>query len=195
MRPAYTQGIRRRFRASEVWLLLGVIACNLGNLLRRLVLPVSIQSWSLTSLQQRLFKDRRAPHPACPVLRAPAGRGLLDREPLSADSPPHRATRGASDLIERTVRGESEARGGSIPAGVSLRSVVKGRGEANSRAGILKRSPCNLFRAGGTAASRACGALGGIRGRREWAISGIPRKTAPDHSSVKAHGRESARRR
>src|SRR5204862_7023466 len=45
-----------RFRANEVRLLLGVIAYNLGNLLRRLVLPVSIQSWSLTSLQQRLFK-------------------------------------------------------------------------------------------------------------------------------------------
>ena len=27
-----------------------------GNLLRRLVLPLAIQSWSLTSLQQRLFK-------------------------------------------------------------------------------------------------------------------------------------------
>jgi hypothetical protein len=29
---------------------------NLGNLLRQLTLPVAIQSWSLTSLQQRLFK-------------------------------------------------------------------------------------------------------------------------------------------
>jgi hypothetical protein len=28
---------------------------NLGNLLRRLVLPQAIQSWSLTSLQRRLF--------------------------------------------------------------------------------------------------------------------------------------------
>ncbi len=37
-------------------LLLGVIAYNVGNLLRRLVLPPAIQSWSLTSLQQRLFK-------------------------------------------------------------------------------------------------------------------------------------------
>jgi hypothetical protein len=37
-------------------LLLGVIAYNLGNLLRRLVFAVAIQSWSLTSLQQRLFK-------------------------------------------------------------------------------------------------------------------------------------------
>ena len=45
-----------RFRANEVRLLLGVITYNLGNLLRRLVLPVAIQSWSLTSLQQRLFK-------------------------------------------------------------------------------------------------------------------------------------------
>ena len=45
-----------RFRANEVRLLLGVLAYNLGNMLRRLVLPVAIQSWSLTSLQQRLFK-------------------------------------------------------------------------------------------------------------------------------------------
>ena len=45
-----------RFRANEVRLLLGIIAYNLGNLLRRLVLPVAIQSWSLTSLQRRLFK-------------------------------------------------------------------------------------------------------------------------------------------
>jgi hypothetical protein len=36
--------------------LLGVIGYNLGNLLRRLVLPACIQSWSLTSPQQRLFK-------------------------------------------------------------------------------------------------------------------------------------------
>jgi hypothetical protein len=45
-----------RFRANEGRLLLGVIAYNLGNLLRRLVLPLAIQSWTLTSLQQRLFK-------------------------------------------------------------------------------------------------------------------------------------------
>jgi hypothetical protein len=45
-----------RFRANEVRLLVGVIAYNLGNLLRRLILPLAIQSWLLTSLQQRLFK-------------------------------------------------------------------------------------------------------------------------------------------
>ena len=37
-------------------MILGIIAYNLGNLLRRLVLPFTIQTWSLTSLQQRLFK-------------------------------------------------------------------------------------------------------------------------------------------
>jgi hypothetical protein len=36
-------------------LLLGVIAYNLGNLLGRRVLPLAIQSSTLTSLQQRLF--------------------------------------------------------------------------------------------------------------------------------------------
>jgi hypothetical protein len=35
---------------------LGVIAYNLGNRLRRFALPVAIQGWSLTSLQQQLFK-------------------------------------------------------------------------------------------------------------------------------------------
>ena len=42
-----------RLRANEVRLLLSVIAYNLGNLLRWLVVPVAVQDWSLTSLQQR----------------------------------------------------------------------------------------------------------------------------------------------
>ncbi len=45
-----------RFRANEVRLWLGLIAYNLGNLWRRLVLPRKIENWSLTSLQQRLVK-------------------------------------------------------------------------------------------------------------------------------------------
>jgi hypothetical protein len=39
--------------------LLGVTAYNLGNRLRRLALSVAIQDWSLTSVQQRLFKTGR----------------------------------------------------------------------------------------------------------------------------------------
>src|ERR1022692_3999132 len=45
-----------RFRANEVRLWLSLIAYNLGNLWRRLVLPKGIETWSLTSLQQRLVK-------------------------------------------------------------------------------------------------------------------------------------------
>ncbi|WP_414645309.1 transposase [Candidatus Binatus sp.] len=45
-----------RFRANEVRLWLSLIAYNLGNLWRRLVLPARVATWSLTSLQQRLVK-------------------------------------------------------------------------------------------------------------------------------------------
>jgi hypothetical protein len=45
-----------RFRSNEVRLWLSLIAYNLGNLWRRLVLPARIDSWSLTSCQQRLLK-------------------------------------------------------------------------------------------------------------------------------------------
>jgi len=45
-----------RFRSNEVRLWLSLIAYNLGNLWRRLVLPRKIDGWSLTSLQQRLVK-------------------------------------------------------------------------------------------------------------------------------------------
>ncbi len=45
-----------RFRSNEVRLWLRVIAYNLGNLWRRLVLPRRMSHWSLMSLQQRPVK-------------------------------------------------------------------------------------------------------------------------------------------
>jgi len=45
-----------QFRSNEVRLWLSLIAYNLGNLWRRLVLPRRIEKWSLTSPQQRLVK-------------------------------------------------------------------------------------------------------------------------------------------
>ena len=42
--------------ANEARLQLSLLAYNLGNLWRRLVLPKRIDAWSLTSLQQRLVK-------------------------------------------------------------------------------------------------------------------------------------------
>jgi hypothetical protein len=53
------QGIKEG--THEVRRLLGVTAYNQGNLLRWLVLPLAIQSWSLTSLQQRLCKTGGRP--------------------------------------------------------------------------------------------------------------------------------------
>ena len=55
-----------RFRANEVRLQLSVLAYNLGNLWRRLVLPKRIDTWSLTSLQQRLVKTGGRPDQARP---------------------------------------------------------------------------------------------------------------------------------
>jgi Transposase DDE domain group 1 len=50
-----------RFRANEARLQLSLLAYNLGNLWRRLVLPKKIDAWSLTSLQQRLVKTGGRP--------------------------------------------------------------------------------------------------------------------------------------
>jgi hypothetical protein len=44
------------FRSNKVRLWLSVVAYNLGNLWRRLVLPTGIDNWSMTSLLQRLVK-------------------------------------------------------------------------------------------------------------------------------------------
>ncbi len=52
----WTRPSCHRFRANEVRLQLSVLAYNLGILWRRLVLPARIDTWSLTSLQQRLLK-------------------------------------------------------------------------------------------------------------------------------------------
>jgi len=48
-----------RFRANEVRLQLSLLAYNLGNLWRRLVLPKKIDAWLLTSLQQRWWTGGR----------------------------------------------------------------------------------------------------------------------------------------
>src|SRR6266852_6561631 len=69
---------------------------------RRLVQPSHPQLVA-DELATMGVQDRRAPHPTCAVLHPPARRKPLDSAPLRADPRPHRATRVASDLIERTV--------------------------------------------------------------------------------------------
>jgi hypothetical protein len=79
------------------------------------------------------------------------GRELLDIDSLSANPWAHRATRGAPDLIQRTAHRGSETRDGSIPAGVSLRWVLRGNISGSKGQQSRKRPACRLFRTGGTA--------------------------------------------
>src|SRR5438876_8960326 len=50
-------------------------------------------------------QDGRTPHPACSVLHPAIRRKLLDGEPLSSDSPAHRATRVAPHVIGSPTSG------------------------------------------------------------------------------------------
>jgi hypothetical protein len=109
-----------------------VIAYDLADLLRRLVLPLAIQSWSLTSLQHA-SSGMRGTYP-------PASREPLDAAPVWADPPARRATHVTSDLIERTAHGGSETRSGAI-AGVSPRAVLKRSISGEERAAIANRTP------------------------------------------------------
>ena len=83
-----------RFRSNEVRLWLSLIAYNLGNLWRRLVLPKKIENWSLTSLQQRLVKTGRQAGQARPVLLADAGREPSDAAVVREHGPADRRAGG-----------------------------------------------------------------------------------------------------
>ena len=76
-----------RFRANEVRLQLIVLAYNLGNLWRRLVLPRRIESWSLTSLQQRLVKTGGRLVTTRAVLLALPGGESPDQALVRVDAP------------------------------------------------------------------------------------------------------------
>jgi Transposase DDE domain group 1 len=146
-----------RFRANEVRLLLGVVAYNLGNLLRRLVLPLAIQSWSLTSLQQRLFKTggRLIRHARYFILLLAEShltkalfRQILGR--IERLARPH--------VIEKAGHGAREKRsalGGSVSLG---RMVAEGKPWEDGPSGSRRRrdSPCDAFRTaeGGRGVSR-----------------------------------------
>lgn len=86
---------------------LSVLAYNLGNLWRRLMLPKRVDSWSLISVQQRLVQDRWAYGEACAVLLAAVGGESPDPTPVRGDAS---ADLGAADPDgpnRRTLTGES----------------------------------------------------------------------------------------
>jgi len=71
---------------NEARLQLSLLAYNLGNLWRRIVLPKRIDAWSRTSLQQRLVQDWWAAGQACPLLLAAACRRASASTPLWPDA-------------------------------------------------------------------------------------------------------------
>ncbi len=95
-----------RFRANEVRLQLSVLAYNLGNLWRRLVLPKRIDTWSLTSLQQRLVK----------LLPASAGGRSPGGTPCRGDAPAHPGTAGPDGLMGDGCRMPAGRREGATRA-------------------------------------------------------------------------------
>ena len=70
------------------------------------------------------LQDRWPPHSARPILCPAAGREPLDREPLSADSRPHRTTRVAPDLSWAIAPGRRARAARSAVAAVSLEAVI-----------------------------------------------------------------------
>ena len=85
-----------RFRSNEVRLWLSVIAYNLGNLWRRLVLPKRIDNWSLTRLQRRLVKTGGRLVKHARVLLAPADGKPPDEAAVWGDGTAHCGAAGAS---------------------------------------------------------------------------------------------------
>jgi hypothetical protein len=84
-------------------------------------LPLAIQSWTLTSLQQRLFKTggRLIRHAGASSCDSPkARRKLLDAGSRSADPRAHRATCGVPGRTRRVTPG---ARGMSVERGTRRR--------------------------------------------------------------------------
>ena len=96
-----------RFRGNEVRLQLSVLAYNLGNLWRRLVLPKRIDHWSLTSVAAAPRQDGRALGETRAVPLAAAGGEPPDTAPVRGDAA---ANLGAADPSELTVDECSEER-------------------------------------------------------------------------------------
>jgi DDE family transposase len=122
----WTRPSCHRFRANEVRLLLGVIAYNLGNLLRRLVLPLAIKNCSLTSFQQRLLKTggRLIRHARYSTLQL--AESYLTPTLFGRSSRASSGWRGIPRDRREQLRREGEGEGGDFPAAVEQGRRVAG---------------------------------------------------------------------
>ncbi len=99
---------------------LSVLAYNPGNLWRRLVLPKRVDSWSVTSLQQRLVKTGAAGQ-ARPLLLARAGGEPSDRTPVRCHAPADLGAPGPDRLTDEAAGDCREAKNGSKTGDVFAR--------------------------------------------------------------------------
>ena len=119
-----------RFRVNEVRLQLSVLAYNLGNLWRRLVLPKRIDTWSLTSLQQRRVKTggRLVKHARYYwLLLAVAGGESSDPAPVRGDVPADLGPAGADGLTDDWGRRPSGRKAGATRESCPTNVTESGR--------------------------------------------------------------------
>lgn len=146
-----------RFRANEVRLQLSVLAYNLGNLWRRLVLPQRIDNWSLTSVQQRLVKTGGRLIPRA-VLLAVAGGESSDPTAVRGDV--------AADLgpvgPDRLTGGEFSEEEGGRRKGTSMERCLRNTQEPGAPVGSTStRTELTVSGAGSMWHRKALAALGG----------------------------------
>jgi len=159
----WTRLVCHRFRANEVRLLLGVIACNLGK---------------------ATVQDGRTPHPACAGLHPATRRNLLDTAAVPADGGTHRAARVAPNTIERTasVRRQPD-HSGSLSETGRQRRQTRGTCAINSDgAARAVRATDHKWPDGLPEASR--GPLSKPREKRTWSISELPADSASTARSL-----------
>jgi hypothetical protein len=99
-----------RYRSNEVRLWLSLIACNLGNLWRRLVLPAKIDNWSADQLAATVGEDRRQAGDARAVLLAAAGGESSNAAAVWKHGPKDRGAAGGDRVRAAGVKGQQDTR-------------------------------------------------------------------------------------
>jgi hypothetical protein len=117
-----------------VRLQLHALAHNLGNFIRTLAMPKAAEAWSLTSLREKLIKNRRRGRQPRPLRHLPIGRGLGVAADVCGYPDAHRPTAGAArtnvtgkwSRIPETETAEVRFnRGETTSSSASARSIVR----------------------------------------------------------------------
>jgi hypothetical protein len=99
----------RTFAANAVRLQLHALAYNLGNFLRTLATPEPIKVWSLTSLKEKLIKNRREGCQPRPLCRLPDGGGRDSAQSVRRHPAADRGAAPAADHVDSVRRSVSKS--------------------------------------------------------------------------------------